>query len=195
MRSRAVQVLYHLFAVARNTDQGVVGPVLTEYHMEEQHSDNLADSRLRQVAREGAEMLAADRDVGKAGSDPLLDSALDFVRAMSCARALEVLKSFRYPAQPIAQALAAGIRTMTDYFEGGRPDAWRVDEAPSHFIDALVPHIVGVEIEVLDYAGKWQVGQQRSQADRAGIVAALRRDERSTGQLLADQILASAVPR
>ena len=93
------------------------------------------------------------------------------------------------------QALAAGIRTMTDYFEGDRPDAWRVDEAPAHFIDALVPHIVGVEIEVLDYVGKWQVGQQRSQADRAGIVAALRRDERSTGQVLADQILASAIQR
>ncbi|HEX2255557.1 MAG TPA: hypothetical protein VHG92_02445, partial [Afifellaceae bacterium] len=47
MRSRAVQILYHLFAVARNSDQGVVGSVLTEYHMEEQHGENLAEARLR----------------------------------------------------------------------------------------------------------------------------------------------------
>lgn len=93
------------------------------------------------------------------------------------------------------QSLADGIRTMTDYFEGDRPDAWRVDEAPSNFIDALVDHIVGVEIEVVNYVGKWQVGQQRSQADRAGIVAALRREDQSAGQALADQIVASAIPR
>lgn len=93
------------------------------------------------------------------------------------------------------QSLADGIRTMTDYFEGDRPDAWRVDEAPSNFIDALVDHIVGVEIEVVDYVCKWQVGQQRSQADRAGIVAALRRKDQSAGQALADQIVASAIPR
>ncbi len=93
------------------------------------------------------------------------------------------------------QALAQGIRTMTDYFEGDRPDAWRVDEAPQHFIDALVPHIVGLEIEVLDFQGKWQVGQQRSHADRAGIVAALRRETRPDQHVLADQIMAAVIQR
>jgi hypothetical protein len=116
IRSRAVQILYHLYAVARNTDQGVVGPVLTEYHMEEQHSDNLADARLRQIARDGVEMLAADCDIRNANSDPLLESAIDFVRAMCCGRALEVLKSFKIPAQPIVQALSA--------ITAGRPD-WK----------------------------------------------------------------------
>jgi transcriptional regulator len=93
------------------------------------------------------------------------------------------------------QSLARGIRTMTDYFERDRPDAWSVDEAPAHFIDALVEHIVGVEIEVTDFEGKWQVGQQRSHADRAGIVAALRSEAASAGQQLADQILAAVIPR
>ena len=104
MRSRAVQILYHLFAVARNTDQGVVGSVLTEYHMEDQHSENVAEARLREAAREGAEMLAVETDLRSAGSDHLLDAAMGFVRASCCRRAIEVLKGFRYPPEELTQA-------------------------------------------------------------------------------------------
>jgi len=104
VRSRAVQILYHLFAVAQNTDQGVVGSVLTEYQMEEQHGENLAEARLRDIAREGAEMLAVVADVRAAADHPLLEQALDFVRASCCRRALELLNSFHYPIQQLAQA-------------------------------------------------------------------------------------------
>lgn len=91
--------------------------------------------------------------------------------------------------------LARGIRAMTDYFEGDRPEAWSVDEAPANFIDALVPHIVGIDIEITDFVGKWQVGQQRNIADRAGIVAALRQPARPAEHKLADTIAAAAIQR
>lgn len=93
------------------------------------------------------------------------------------------------------QALSASIRTMTDYFENDRSDAWRVDEAPQHFIDVLIDHIVGLDIEITDLVGKWQVGQQRNQADRQGIVTALLRTEKTSEQKLVDQILAAAIVR
>ena len=103
MTARSVQILYHLFAVARNTDQGVVGPVLTEYYMDEQHGTDLAEARLREVAMQGAEMLAAAVDVHE-GADALLAAALDHLRETLCKRALGLMESFAYPAELTAQA-------------------------------------------------------------------------------------------
>ncbi len=102
MTARSVQILYHLFAVARNTDQGVVGPVLTEYYMDEQHGTDLAEARLRELARQGAEMLSAAADV--AGADALLDAALDHLRESCCRQALGLLESFPYAPEAIAAA-------------------------------------------------------------------------------------------
>lgn len=94
-----------------------------------------------------------------------------------------------------AQALADSIRSMTDYFEDDRPDAWRVDEAPQKFIDSLVDHIVGIDVQITGLVGKWQVGQQRNQADQNGIIDALRRIEPSAERKLADTMAASARQR
>ena len=93
MASRSVQILYHLFGVARNTEQGVVGPVLTECHMDDEHTANLAEARLRETAREGQEMLAAEADLRSSGSDPLIEAALDHLRESCCRRALTLLES------------------------------------------------------------------------------------------------------
>ena len=103
MTARSVQILYHLFAVARNTDQGVVGPVLTEYYMDEQHGTDLAEARLREVAQQGAEMLAAAMDVHADGADSLLAVALDHLREALCRRALALLGSFAYPPELLAR--------------------------------------------------------------------------------------------
>lgn len=103
MTSRSVQVLYHLYAVARNTDQGVVGPVLTEYQMDEQRSADLAEARQREIARQGAEMLAAAVDVR--GVDALLDASLEHEREGLCRRVLNALESLSYPPELLVRAL------------------------------------------------------------------------------------------
>ena len=107
MRSRAVQILYHLFAVARNSDQGVVSAVLTEYHMEERHNTDLVEARLREITAEGKEILAIQADIRQGGSDPLLEDALNTVRAACCRRTLEVLRSFSYRVEPLLQAMSS----------------------------------------------------------------------------------------
>ncbi len=104
MTARSVQVLYHLYGVARNTDQGVVGPVLTEYYMDERHSADVAEARLRDACRQGAEMLAAQADIRAAGADPLLEAALDYLRESSCRRVLTLLESLPYPPELLARA-------------------------------------------------------------------------------------------
>jgi len=44
---------------------------------------------------------------------------------------------------------------------------------PADFIAAQRKAIVGVEIEIADIRGKWKTSQNRSAADRAGVVAGL----------------------
>ena len=137
MRSRSVQILYHLYAVARNKDQGVVGSVLTEYHMEEQHSENLAEARLRDVAREGAEMLAAETDLRGNGSDSLLEAALDYVRESCCRRVVNLLGSFPYSSELLAQVQQPANSDYPDWrartlanFKGGLSEHHRALLSP-----------------------------------------------------------------
>ena len=80
MRSRSVQILYHLYEVALNKDQGIVGSVLTDYYMEEQHTEDLAEARLREAAKEGEEMTGGRGRSLLSSSDPLLAAALDYAR-------------------------------------------------------------------------------------------------------------------
>jgi Cyclic nucleotide-binding domain len=103
MTSRSVQVLYHLFEVARNTSQGVVGPVLTEYRMDAQHSSDLAEARLRDVARRGAEILASENDIRSTRSASLLEAALDYELESCCRGFLTLLESFAYPPELLAR--------------------------------------------------------------------------------------------
>jgi CRP/FNR family transcriptional regulator, cyclic AMP receptor protein len=103
MISRSVQVLYHLFEVARNTSQGVVGPVLTEYHMDAQHSFDLADARLRDIARRGAEILASENDIRSTHSDSLLEAALEHELESCFFTFLTLLESFAYPPELLAR--------------------------------------------------------------------------------------------
>lgn len=104
MSSRSVQILYHLYGVAQHVDQGVVGPVLTEYHIDEQHSVDVAKAGLLEAARQGGEMLAAETDIHTGGTDPLLEAALDYERESLCRRVLTLLKSFSYRPDVLRQA-------------------------------------------------------------------------------------------
>lgn len=129
MLARCVQVLCHLFSVARNTDQGVVGPVLTEYYLDERHSADLTEASLREEARQGAEILAVRDDLPPPSGDRLLDRALDARLERCCRRALGLLVSFPYDRATLARA---GQRLQT-----GDPD-WR-RHATSVLVDVLTP--------------------------------------------------------
>lgn len=65
------------------------------------------------------------------------------------------------------------VNDLTDLHEGGQARPWRVDDAPSDFIDKLIKSIVGIEIPITKLTGKWKLGQNRSEADQFGMVAGL----------------------
>jgi len=69
--------------------------------------------------------------------------------------------------------LARQIEELTQALESRRAQPWAVGDAPADFIAMQRRAIVGIEIEILDIRGKWKASQNRSAADRAGVVAGL----------------------
>jgi transcriptional regulator len=76
--------------------------------------------------------------------------------------------------------LRAFVTRLTDHHEGGRAAPWAVSDAPAEFIEATLGAIVGIEIPVSSIVGKWKVSQNRSAADRAGVVDGLLRERDDT---------------
>lgn len=80
--------------------------------------------------------------------------------------------------------LHAFVTGLTDRHEAGRPAPWATSDAPPEFIDTMLKAIVGIELEVRDLVGKFKLGQNRSAADRDGVVTALAADPRHETQAL-----------
>jgi len=72
--------------------------------------------------------------------------------------------------------LRGQIAELTATHEGGRAAPWAVDDAPEDFVAVMARQIVGLEIEIDDLRGKWKASQNRSAADRAGVIAGLTED-------------------
>jgi transcriptional regulator len=66
------------------------------------------------------------------------------------------------------------IEDLTRLKEGTRLAPWQVDDAPAAYVASQMKAIVGVEIPIERIEGKWKVSQNRPEADRAGVVSALR---------------------
>jgi transcriptional regulator len=68
------------------------------------------------------------------------------------------------------------VEALTREHEGKRDAPWAVTDAPADFIEKMVAAVVGIEISITRLVGKWKVGQNRSIADRVGVVEALERE-------------------
>lgn len=80
------------------------------------------------------------------------------------------------------------VGRLTARFEAGRPQPWRVEDAPEDYIARQLPAIVGVEIAVRDVQVKRKLSQNRSAEDRAGVIGALLASEdaseRAVGEIM-----------
>lgn len=75
-------------------------------------------------------------------------------------------------------------RTLAE-FDSDLLDPGTHGHPPSEYIDSLIAHIVGFEIEIDTLEGKFKLGQNRSEADQAGIIAGLRARDGESSELLA----------
>ena len=81
-------------------------------------------------------------------------------------------------AKPVQDAawLRRMVEDLTNRHEHGRTEPWQVSDAPADYVEKLLGAIVGVEIPVTRMLGKWKFSQNRSTADREGVIAGLERD-------------------
>jgi transcriptional regulator len=76
-------------------------------------------------------------------------------------------------AVPDAQWLRALLQRLTAQHEASQASPWSMADAPADYIDAVLRAVVGIEITVTRLDAKWKVSQNRSEADRHGVMAAL----------------------
>lgn len=69
--------------------------------------------------------------------------------------------------------LHAAVSELTDVHEAGRAHPWAVADAPADHIADQLTGIVGLELTVTGVQGKAKLSQNRTEADRRGVVAGL----------------------
>lgn len=84
--------------------------------------------------------------------------------------------------------LRMAVTELTQEHERNREEPWHVTDAPSSYVDGQLHGIVGVELTVTRVEGKAKLSQNRSQADRVGVVAGLRRSGRPDEQAVAEEM-------
>ncbi|GEA83654.1 FMN-binding negative transcriptional regulator [Cellulomonas gelida] len=83
------------------------------------------------------------------------------------------------------------LTRLTDAHEAHRAQPWAVTDAPEAFVTKQLRAIVGIELVVERVEGKAKLSQNRSDADRAGVVAGLRQDGGSGTAAVADAMVAA----
>ena len=80
------------------------------------------------------------------------------------------------------------VTRLTERHEAHRDPAWSVTDAPEKFVRTRLRAIVGVELLVEGVEGKAKLGQNRSEADRAGAVAGLRAGDDAAAYVVAREM-------
>lgn len=84
----------------------------------------------------------------------------------------------------------AQLERLTAGYEAGRPQPWKIDDAPAEFIEKLLPAIVGIEIPVTRLLGKWKVSQNQPRMNRVSVENGLRAagDKNAAAMAMADAV-------
>ncbi|HUE63426.1 MAG TPA: FMN-binding negative transcriptional regulator [Rhizomicrobium sp.] len=75
-----------------------------------------------------------------------------------------------------ADWLRAHVTRLSETHEHRRADPWKVSDAPESYIETMLRGIVGFELEIARLDGKYKLTQNRDEADRDGVRAALERE-------------------
>lgn len=97
-----------------------------------------------------------------------------------------VLETFNDPV-----ALRDLLSRLTDRHERTMSRPWRIDDAPADYIDRNLKAITGLRLPIDHLEGKWKLSQNRSGADRSGVLAGLEQQDGETQRQMADAIRAA----
>ncbi|HZK37205.1 MAG TPA: FMN-binding negative transcriptional regulator, partial [Aeromicrobium sp.] len=86
------------------------------------------------------------------------------------------------------------VTKLTERHEASRSEPWAVTDAPDRFINGQLKAIVGIEMTVTGVEAKSKLSQNRSDADRAGVIAGLTGEGGAREAIVADQMRARMHP-
>ena len=77
------------------------------------------------------------------------------------------------------------VTALTERYERDLDNRWWMTDAPEAYVEAQLRGIVGVELHIAQVEAKAKLSQNRSAADRAGVIAALRSEADPQAQEIA----------
>jgi transcriptional regulator len=85
------------------------------------------------------------------------------------------------------------VEQLTVRYESARTQGtteapWQVSDAPESFIETMLKAIVGIELPISRFEGKWKVSQNRPAEDRAGVAAGLASGQDPMQQAMAELV-------
>lgn len=81
------------------------------------------------------------------------------------------------------------VGRLTRTHEAAQPQPWKMTDAPSDYLDAMLASIVGIQIEVTRLAGKLKLSQNKDAADVRGAGEALRASgQRGIGEAMLERL-------
>lgn len=85
-----------------------------------------------------------------------------------------VVHAHGLPTVKTEEAFIRGVlKDLVERHEGNHAKSWRPEMTPAQYYDQMLRAIVGFELPVTKLEGKFKLGQNRSAADRHGVIAAL----------------------
>ena len=79
--------------------------------------------------------------------------------------------------------------TKTHEARTGADRPWKMTDSAPEFIDQMLDHIVGIEVEVSRIEGKWKLSQNREERDRTGAAEELlKRGEGALAKAMLDSM-------
>ncbi|WP_310451525.1 FMN-binding negative transcriptional regulator [Sulfuritalea sp.] len=86
------------------------------------------------------------------------------------------------------------LEALVAEHEAGFAEPWQIADAPPDYIDKMLTAIVGIEIVITSLVGKWKISQNQPAANRAGVVAGLRRQGTADALSMAELVAAISPP-
>ncbi|OEF29227.1 FMN-binding negative transcriptional regulator [Vibrio rumoiensis] len=65
------------------------------------------------------------------------------------------------------------LECLTAQHETEQSEPWSMNDAPTEYIEKMLPAIVGVEIKIESMLGKWKVSQDKPEVNQQGVIEGL----------------------
>ncbi len=85
--------------------------------------------------------------------------------------------------------LRDAVDELVEHHEAARPRPWRSSDAPGRFVEGQLRAVVGIEVTVERVEAKAKLSQNRSAADREGVVHGLREEGSAGASEVAEQMV------